>query len=345
MCVRPGTGGSHRTSSTSSVGSDGALLCHWPDPAWQAGLPARELDPEHLLHLRGVRWLDAGSTARRELRGPEELARWHVRPQQCDNCRKGLGLLVSSGGRATNSNWSNPPQRGAPRHKRSRDGFSSLEVTSSHSFPWRTSFSERTMAPSLFVVSQSPFTLTAARWRCLFHKFHLNCCISPLGNRNETLVLFGLFICRMKIGLKAIVVLKFRENEFQNFIYLSIQSIYSGARPWPRTNAPTALQENLDLISTALLSRHMVIHICRKAGPLIRQANGPPPTRGSLNMEVCTMVMMVNLVMLIMIHFWWIPPLGLIRVEMILHLHNSSSCTGKLPMTKILWHWFWRWWQ
>ena len=48
----------------------------------------------------------------------------------------------------------------------------------------------------------------------------------------------------------------------------------------------------------------MVIHICRKAGPLIRQANGPPPTRGSLNMEVCTMVMMmVNLVMLIMIHF------------------------------------------
>ena len=106
------------------------------------------------------------------------------------------------------------------------------------------------------------------------------------------------------MGLKAFVVQKYLEIEFQNFQLLSIQSIYSGARPWPRTNAPTALQENLDLISTALLSRHMVIHICRKAGPLIRQANGPPPTRGSLNMEVCTMVMMmVNLVMLIMIHF------------------------------------------
>ena len=39
----------------------------------------------------------------------------------------------------------------------------------------------------------------------------------------------------------------------------------------------------------------MVIYgyTCRKAGPLIRQANGPPPTRGSLNMEVSKMMMVL----------------------------------------------------
>ena len=38
-------------------------------------------------------------------------------------------------------------------------------------------------------------------------------------------------------------------------------------------------------------------YIFRKAGPLIRQTNGPPPTRGSLNMEVSNMMMMLKVVM------------------------------------------------
>ena len=33
--------------------------------------------------------------------------------------------------------------------------------------------------------------------------------------------------------------------------------------------------------------------ICRKAGPLIRRTNGSPPTRGSLNMEVNNMMVVV----------------------------------------------------
>ena len=37
--------------------------------------------------------------------------------------------------------------------------------------------------------------------------------------------------------------------------------------------------------------------ICRKAGPLIRRTNGSPPTRGSLNMEVNNMMVVVVIVM------------------------------------------------
>ena len=59
------------------MGPNGPLLCHWADPPWQAGLPARELDPEHLLHLRGVRRLDARAkvnltTCRQPIRRPDE---------------------------------------------------------------------------------------------------------------------------------------------------------------------------------------------------------------------------------------------------------------------------------
>ena len=57
-------------------------------------------------------------------------------------------------------------------------------------------------------------------------------------------------------------------------------------------------------------------YIFRKAGPLIRQANGPPPTRGSLNMEVCSMMITMMLFM--------------IRRIKVLIMLVVTSCQGKL---------------
>ena len=57
---------------------------------------------------------------------------------------------------------------------------------------------------------------------------------------------------RISRGRKLIFIFSF---------FLTIYSIYSGARPWPCANAPTTLQENLDLISKSLLTPHCYLYI------------------------------------------------------------------------------------